>query len=229
MRKMGTTIHLVTEPLYREPLRKKLLTAGFTAQLHNHKKFGKDSRNQSSQLYVVQAHLWREYKHSLSDFASIVMLGTPSWFYCWFKAVSKHACAYVTPFDPPNAITASIKQVSQRNHYLSATITELLNAERKKRQERLLDTELSSHLTERELEVLALVGEQHTTTQIAERCFRSVETIKTHRKNIRRKVGAANGERLAVLAGRKVYALKTLLSIEKNAEMLDKLCENTLL
>ena len=45
-------------------------------------------------------------------------------------------------------------------------------------------------LTTRELEILRLVGEGHTTIQMAQKLFISTETVRTHRKRILRKTKA---------------------------------------
>ncbi len=48
-------------------------------------------------------------------------------------------------------------------------------------------------LTDRELQVLRLVGEGTSTTQIARSLGRSAKTIESHRANIKRKLGLRNG------------------------------------
>lgn len=47
-------------------------------------------------------------------------------------------------------------------------------------------------LTDREVEVLALIAEGHTNLAIAKRLFLSVHTVHTHRKNIMHKLGVRN-------------------------------------
>ena len=46
-----------------------------------------------------------------------------------------------------------------------------------------------SSLTDREVDVLRLIGAGHPTSQIAARLCRSVKTIETHRASIRAKLG----------------------------------------
>ena len=60
-------------------------------------------------------------------------------------------------------------------------------------------------LSERELEIVALIAEGLTNTQIAEQLFLSTHTINTHRKNIMAKLGVKN------TAGIVMYAVKTSL------------------
>jgi len=60
-------------------------------------------------------------------------------------------------------------------------------------------------LSEREMEVITLIAEGHTNTQIAEILFLSAHTVNTHRKNIMGKLGVKN------TAGIVMYAVKTNL------------------
>lgn len=53
-----------------------------------------------------------------------------------------------------------------------------------------INKQLLSHLTEREFEIVCLVYDGITTNQIAERIFVSVNTVKTHLKNIYLKLDA---------------------------------------
>lgn len=60
-------------------------------------------------------------------------------------------------------------------------------------------------LSDRELEVITLIAEGYTNTQVAEKLFLSGHTVNTHRKNIMRKLGVNN------TAGIVMYAVKTQL------------------
>lgn len=51
-------------------------------------------------------------------------------------------------------------------------------------------------LTDRELEIFRMIGEDLTTGAIANRLFLSTHTIDTHRENIKRKLGAKNAGEL---------------------------------
>lgn len=57
-----------------------------------------------------------------------------------------------------------------------------------------------SQLTARELEVFALIGEGLSTTEIAQRLFRSEKTVEWHRASLGQKLGASNRVQLARLA-----------------------------
>jgi DNA-binding NarL/FixJ family response regulator len=60
-------------------------------------------------------------------------------------------------------------------------------------------------LSEREMEIITLIAEGYTNTQIADMLFLSAHTINTHRKNIMAKLGVKN------TAGIVMYAVKTNL------------------
>ena len=61
---------------------------------------------------------------------------------------------------------------------------------------------LGSKLTKREIEVIRLIATEHTSVQIAEKLFISLNTAETHRKNIFRKANVKN------MAGLIRYAIK---------------------
>ena len=58
-------------------------------------------------------------------------------------------------------------------------------------------------LTEAELRVIGLVTEGLTNPQIAGRLFVSAQTVKTHMKNVFRKLGVSSRAELAALAARR--------------------------
>ncbi len=57
-------------------------------------------------------------------------------------------------------------------------------------------------LTQRELEVLRLIGEGMTNQEIAEKLFIGIKTVKTHVSNILSKLGVADRTQAAVYAHR---------------------------
>ena len=57
-----------------------------------------------------------------------------------------------------------------------------------------------TELTPREAEVLALLQDGHTNSQIADELSIGIETVRTHARNIYRKLGIASRRELARLA-----------------------------
>lgn len=55
-----------------------------------------------------------------------------------------------------------------------------------------LDTHISLSITLREREVIDLLVNEYSSKEIAKKLFISVETVHSHRKNIRRKLGVKN-------------------------------------
>ena len=55
-------------------------------------------------------------------------------------------------------------------------------------------------LSKRELEILQLIGEGHTTPQMAKELFISTETVRTHRKRILRKTRSKNMIAVVIMA-----------------------------
>lgn len=225
---MSLTIQLITQSLYQEPMVKNLIPKGYKVKIMGTKtEKPKLDPNRAHDVIILQAHLWPNYRQRLNGSSFMIMLGAPSWFYCWFEVIPQCVSAYITPYDPSDTLSSSLEWILEGNHYLSSTMETILNNDKKGIQEQLLKVDLYSHLTPCELEVLSLVGEGYTTSEIASKRFRSEHTIKTQRKKVRKKLGFEYGERLASFAGREIYTLKTLLSIEKNREILNQICQNT--
>lgn len=67
---------------------------------------------------------------------------------------------------------------------------------------RVVDLGPLAHLTPRELEVLALIGDGATTQEIAERLCRSAKTVEAHRQSLGLKLKAKNRVELARIAAR---------------------------
>ncbi len=97
-------------------------------------------------------------------------------------------------------VAEAIKTVFKGDKYLAATVKEIII-------ESLTNTEKSQTMTSpfpslsrREKEVLALILDEFTTQEIADKLFVSFGTIETHRKNMLSKTGARNTAGLVRLA-----------------------------
>ena len=55
-----------------------------------------------------------------------------------------------------------------------------------------IDTHISLSITVREREVIQLLVDEYSSKEIAQKLFISLETVHSHRKNIRRKLGVRN-------------------------------------
>lgn len=104
-------------------------------------------------------------------------------------------------------IVESVVETSKGNKFFCGQILDRIREEKINVDDIEFD-ELSCEpitLSERELEVIALIAEGYTNTQVADKLFLSAHTVTTHRKNIMKKLGVNN------TAGIVMYAVKTQL------------------
>jgi len=112
------------------------------------------------------------------------------------RALRAGARGYVMKQEAPRKIVAALREVRSGALYLSEPL-------RARLLERLVvsapepATPPLSTLTDREFEVLRLVGRGLKTGEIARTLSRSVNTVEAHRSNIKRKLGLASAAELA--------------------------------
>jgi len=101
---------------------------------------------------------------------------------------------YVMKQEAPKKVVAAIRRVLQGHIYVSEDMAT-----------RLVDqfvltspgaTSPTSELSDRELEVLTLIGRGHGTRDIAEKLFLSVKTVEAHRERIKEKLKLKSGSEL---------------------------------
>jgi DNA-binding NarL/FixJ family response regulator len=80
----------------------------------------------------------------------------------------------------------AISQVMAGKMYFSSEVSEKLTMV-VMQQQRKLEEPAKPKLTERELEILKLIANEHSNAEIAEILFISERTVETHRKNMLRK------------------------------------------
>lgn len=90
--------------------------------------------------------------------------------------------------------------MSGKNYYSKGVIEELAHSPAEDLNECRPETIQS--LTRREVEILKLISEENSTTEIAEKLYISIPTVETHRRNLMIKLNARN------LAGLVKYAVK---------------------
>ncbi len=111
------------------------------------------------------------------------------------RAIRAGARGYVKKEEFTNTIVKAIRQVLSGKIYLSETMTSrLLDNLIYDQSERLAVS--TEKLTNRELEVLSLVGNGYSTIEIAKELNLSVKTISTHRLRIRNKLNLKNNSEL---------------------------------
>lgn len=113
------------------------------------------------------------------------------------------ASAYLSKSTPPDEVEKAILKVAEKGCYYSEEVLEIIvESLRKKEKPR---ASFSPQLTSREQEVLQLICEQHTASEIADRLFISRRTVEGHRNNLLMKLNCRN------IAGLVVYAIQNKL------------------
>lgn len=102
------------------------------------------------------------------------------------RAFKAGAAGYLTKDTAPEEVTSAVKRILQGGRYVSAALAEQLAAD--------LSTasgeaqEPHEMLSDRELEVLRLIGSGKTPTEIAEQLAISIKTVSTYRARILEKL-----------------------------------------
>ena len=121
-----------------------------------------------------------------------------------YPALAAGAHGFVAKDIPPDDLLAGIRRAAAGEpvfspHVLGRVVRAAITARQLDPEP---DSELLATLTDREREVLGLVGDGHANAEIAERLHVGITTVKTHVANLLAKTGSANRVRLAVLATR---------------------------
>jgi DNA-binding NarL/FixJ family response regulator len=111
------------------------------------------------------------------------------------RALAAGASGFVSKLEPAETIIEAVQGVLSGRLYVSPGISEQMEL-RSAGSARRAGAPVTETLSDRELEVFEEIGRGRSTRQIAEALHRSVKTIETHRANIKRKLGLANGTEL---------------------------------
>lgn len=113
--------------------------------------------------------------------------------------MQKGASGYICKKQSNDELVKAVKKINQGDIYLSdKTIGMLYNKPGVENENKIE----SAELTERECEILALICQELTNREIANRLSISVRTVDAHRRNVLQKTGAKN------TAGLVKYAIK---------------------
>lgn len=126
---------------------------------------------------------------------ALTMLGQGSFIQ---QALKHGAKGFMLKSSGKEQLLAAIREVAQGNQYLGPEATRSLIQNLKGQNEK--KREFIPRLTRREKEILILISEGHSGTEIAKRLFISFNTVESHRKNLIQKFGARNGAELIRLA-----------------------------
>jgi len=120
-----------------------------------------------------------------------------------FDALEIGASGFLLKNTPPVELLAAIRTVADGGALLSPSVTQTVVSELvKRRPQRRAPHPLLHTLTQRELEVVALVGEGLNNDEIAERLYISAATARTHVSRAMTKLHARDRAQLVVFAYR---------------------------
>ncbi len=121
------------------------------------------------------------------------------------RAFDAGARGYLTKEEPMEHVIEAIHRVLEGRTYIGESmfdaVVPLVTADDTPEPDTPAD-----RLTDREREVLDLIGRGYTTGRVAETLFLSPKTVNTHRENMKRKLGLADAAALNEFANRWVHS-----------------------
>ena len=112
------------------------------------------------------------------------------------RALRAGAKGYVMKQAPPEVLLSGIQQILKGKIFLSEQMSERLLGKLVGAGATAAASWPIDKLSDRELEVLQLLGQGIGTSQIAEKLCLSVKTIETYREHLKQKLNLANGQEL---------------------------------
>ncbi|MFM2393200.1 MAG: hypothetical protein RLZZ546_1182 [Bacteroidota bacterium] len=103
------------------------------------------------------------------------------------EAISAEADGYILKSEAGNDLIRAIKRVYCHGTYFSEEIIPIITYQGNRKN--LVENNLKSQLSERELEILKLIVNDNTSEEIAKELFISVKTVGHHRQHILAKTG----------------------------------------
>ncbi|KAA2253847.1 response regulator transcription factor [Solihabitans fulvus] len=120
-----------------------------------------------------------------------------------YPALAAGACGFLAKDMAPAELLRAVRGVVDgESPFAPAVLRRLVDRAVAARVEPAAATPVPAELTGREREVLALIGDGLSNTEIADRLHLGVTTVKTHVSNLMAKTASPNRVRLAVLAVR---------------------------
>jgi DNA-binding NarL/FixJ family response regulator len=116
------------------------------------------------------------------------------------RAIRAGAKGYITKQEATKKVVMAIRRVLDGRLYLSEEMKEKLLYSLLDDDKADTGASLIDRLTDRELEVLSLLGHGKGTRQIAEQLYLSVKTVETYRSRIKEKLGLASASELLLHA-----------------------------
>lgn len=127
------------------------------------------------------------------------------------RVLKAGAKGYVSKQDIASKVIDAIRKVRRGQMFVSEQVSILMLNRMVKGQEDESDSPVAG-LSDRELEVVNLIGSGYATREVAERLGMSVKTVETHRAHIKNKVNVSSAPQLAQFCFRWVEASKQCLA-----------------
>ncbi|MGN7203074.1 response regulator transcription factor [Pedobacter sp. SAFR-022] len=108
------------------------------------------------------------------------------------QSFSEGASGYLLKTVSPDELIFSLRQVVSGERYISSDLSFGLLERSSKRPPALATEPVNLHLNSRELEILKLIGEGLTNSEMGEKLFISRRTVEGHRQNLMDKTGCKN-------------------------------------
>jgi len=110
------------------------------------------------------------------------------------------AASYLPKNTTPEEVESTIREVMTKGFSYNQQVLEVIRDNMIQKTKPKLNTPFGIDLTTREKEVLQLICEENTTSEIAEKLFISPRTVDGHRNNLLSKLGCKNVAGLVVFA-----------------------------
>ncbi len=107
------------------------------------------------------------------------------------QMIQAGASGYIMKSAGRKELKDAIDAIMEGKHYFSDEATESIMMDLVKGKGKSTDPD-PIHITDRELEVLELIVQEHTNQEIADKLFISSRTVDAHRRNLLQKTGARN-------------------------------------
>ena len=114
------------------------------------------------------------------------------------RALQRGALGFVAKDDASDELAQALEQAARRQRYLSSSVRSLPIGAPPTTDEQLpggIEVAVAQ-LTQRERQVLAMIGHGKSVAEVAQDLGRSVKTVEAHRNNLREKLGLKNNRQL---------------------------------
>ena len=149
-----------------------------------------------------QMHEVKKIAQTVPDTKFILLVSSADTDFC-VKAVQNGAIGVILKTQPPETLLNAIRKVNKGEAWLDGTTVAAVLARLSHSQAASTEDEaifLLNHLTQRECEIVKLVGKGLNTRQIAKRLFLSESTIRHYLTSIYEKVGVSSRLELLIFA-----------------------------